>query len=269
VEVNAGLLRAARLPRSRFFIWKNPGGGREIVVFLGEAQPPAGKFALCQRLIAESRVLGVTRVFTFSALATDMETDGRSRAFGIASGAGALEELKRHGVASLSEGTIGGLNGIALAAAAEAGLPAVGLLGEIPSVAPQLPCPNASVSVLKVFRDLAGLPLDLSELEEYGRSMQDQLSQFYEKLKAALQEGLPATEEVVSEEGADPRPEPRVDAARERALADEDAERVERLFREALVDRTKAFELKRELDRLGAFGRYEDRFLDLFERFHE
>jgi hypothetical protein len=48
-------------------------------------------------------------------------------------------------------------------------------------------------------------------------------------------------------------------------LGDEDSERVERLFREARGDRAKAFELKRELDRLGVFARYEDRFLNLFE----
>ncbi|HEX4049176.1 MAG TPA: PAC2 family protein, partial [Elusimicrobiota bacterium] len=97
VEVKSGLLHAARLPRSRLFLWKNPARGREIVVFLGEAQPPAGKLALCQRLIMESVALGVTRVFTFSAMATDMEPSGASRAFGIASDAVALSELKRHG----------------------------------------------------------------------------------------------------------------------------------------------------------------------------
>ena len=58
VEVNDGLLRAARLPRSRLFLWRNPAGGREIVVFLGEAQPPTGKMALCQRLLTECRALG-------------------------------------------------------------------------------------------------------------------------------------------------------------------------------------------------------------------
>ena len=48
-------------------------------------------------------------------------------------------------------------------------------------------------------------------------------------------------------------------------LADEDDELIERLFREALGDRAKGFVLKKELDRLGVFARYEDRFLNLFE----
>jgi hypothetical protein len=38
------------------------------------------------------------------------------------------------------------------------------------------------------------------------------------------------------------------------------------LFDAARQDRAKAFELKQELDRLGRFAEYEDRFLDLFKR---
>ena len=34
----------------------------------------------------------------------------------------------------------------------------------------------------------------------------------------------------------------------------------------ATKDRSKAFELKQELDRLGLFKEYEDRFLDLFKK---
>jgi hypothetical protein len=36
------------------------------------------------------------------------------------------------------------------------------------------------------------------------------------------------------------------------------------MFALAEKDRSKAFELKKELDRLGIFKKYEDRFLDLF-----
>lgn len=259
VEVNVGLLRAAPLPRSRLFLSKNRDGEREIVVFLGEAQPPTGKLALCQRLIMESRSLGVSKVFTFSAMATDMDPRNRSRTFGVASDAESLDELKRHEVALLAEGSITGLNGVVLAAAAEAGLPAVGLLGEMPAVAPQLTCPNAAAAVLKVFRELSGLPLDLSELEEYGRTMQTQLSEFYEKIKDALQETGQAIDEP------EPPARAEVEPLRETLLPDEDSERVERLFREAAGDRAKAFDLKKELDRLGVFSRYEDRFLNLFE----
>ena len=49
-----------------------------------------------------------------------------------------------------------------------------------------------------------------------------------------------------------------VDAAADR--------RIDELFERAKTDRSKAFELKQELDRLGRFKEFEDRFLDLFRK---
>lgn len=49
-------------------------------------------------------------------------------------------------------------------------------------------------------------------------------------------------------------------------LSARDESHIERLFEEATQDRSKAYELKRELDRLEVFADYEDRFLDLFKK---
>ncbi|HAM35854.1 MAG TPA: hypothetical protein DEB40_08565 [Elusimicrobia bacterium] len=265
VDVKGGLLRAARLPRSRLFLSSSASRRCDILVFLGEAQPLSGKLALCQRLITESRTLGVTRVFAFSALVTEMNPGSPSRTFAVASDTASLDELKRHEVSLLKEGQIGGLNGLVLAAAAEAGLPAVGLLGEMPAVAPHLPYPSASAAVLRVFKELSGLALDLGELEEYGRAMQAQLFAIYQRVIQALQESA-QSDETDSEAAAGGQPESHAQTPpRETALAAEDAGRIELLFRQARVDRSKAFALKKELDRLGVFARYEDRFLNLFE----
>jgi hypothetical protein len=53
-------------------------------------------------------------------------------------------------------------------------------------------------------------------------------------------------------------------AAEPGGLAAGDRRRIETLFSEAERDRSRALALKAELDRLGVFERYEDRFLDLF-----
>src|SRR5436853_2247782 len=42
VEVQGGLIKSGRLPRSRLFVWKDPHERRDLVVFIGEAQPPIG-----------------------------------------------------------------------------------------------------------------------------------------------------------------------------------------------------------------------------------
>jgi uncharacterized protein len=55
-----------------------------------------------------------------------------------------------------------------------------------------------------------------------------------------------------------------VELAESDRLSPEDEQRIERLFAQAAEDRSKAYELKRELDRLNVFDQYENRFLDLF-----
>ena len=50
------------------------------------------------------------------------------------------------------------------------------------------------------------------------------------------------------------------------ASVPEDEERIEKLFEIARDDRSRAYELKQELDRLDVFADYENRFLDLFKR---
>jgi proteasome assembly chaperone (PAC2) family protein len=166
VEVDRGIIRCARLPRSRFFVWHDPKEERDLVVFLGEAQPPSGAYAYCRRIIDHAQALGVERVFTFAAMATQMQLDDESRVFGAATGEGILEECRELGLEVLEEGQISGLNGVLLGVAAERGLNGACLLGEMPHSFTQVPFPKASLAVLEAFGPLAGLSLDLTELEE-------------------------------------------------------------------------------------------------------
>src|SRR5262245_28662684 len=62
VEVKGGLIQVPRRPRNRFFVWHNSAGGHDLVVFLGEAQPPLGKYPLCKQIIEYARTQGVERV---------------------------------------------------------------------------------------------------------------------------------------------------------------------------------------------------------------
>src|SRR5262245_59720407 len=65
VVVKDGLIRPGLLPRSRFFVGKDPRGKHDLVVFIGEAQPPAGRLVFCNRLVEFAKRLGVERVYTF------------------------------------------------------------------------------------------------------------------------------------------------------------------------------------------------------------
>src|SRR6516165_4559294 len=75
VEVKEGIIQSGRRPRSRYFVWTDQNHNHDLVVFLGEAQPPVGKYAFCRQMIEFARELGVERVLTFAAMATRMHPE--------------------------------------------------------------------------------------------------------------------------------------------------------------------------------------------------
>lgn len=256
VEVKDGILQPGRRPRNRFFLWTDPNQKHDIVVFLGEAQPPVGKYPFCRQLIGYAKELSIERVFTFAAMATQMHPEHRARVFGAATNAQNLEELKRLELELLQDGHIGGLNGVLLAAAAEADLHGACLLGEMPHIFSQLPFPKASLAILEVFTTIAGIELDFTELAEQSKVVEEQLGELLARVEKTY--GQPTQEE---EEGSIS-----VEAPEDERISSTDEQRIESLFKQATADRRKAFELKQELDRLGVFKEYEDRFLDLFKK---
>lgn len=260
VVVKNGLVKTSNLPRSRLFVWRDPEERHDIVVFIGEAQPPMGKYAFCRRLIRFAQELGVERVFTFAAMATQMSLEDPPRVFAAATDEESLAELRQMELEVLEEGNIGGLNGVLLGAAAEHGLRGSCLLGEMPHVFVQLPNPRASLAVLEAFLPMAGVQLDLTELREQADAVDEQLASLMDRVQQAMREQQQEAQPEASEFAASFEP------PEEEQLAPEDERRIEDLFRQAEADRSKAYELKSELDRLNIFEDYEDRFLDLFKK---
>jgi proteasome assembly chaperone (PAC2) family protein len=262
VEVKDGLIQTARRPRNRFFVWHDPAEKHDLVVFLGEAQPPIGKFPFCRQLVSYARDLGVDRVFTFAAMATRMRPGEPSRVFAAAIDAESLTELRKLDLTVLEDGQISGLNGVLLGAAAEAGLRGSCLLGEMPHVFAQLPFPRASLSILEVFTVLSGIELDTTELAEQAQVVENQLGELLERVERQYGSQTEGEEEDEEEEGFVPE----ATQEEEERVSEGDRTRIEDLFGQAARDRSKAFELKQFLDRIGAFKEYEDRFLDLFKK---
>lgn len=265
IEVKNGVIEPVRRPRNRLFVWTDPHQKHDLIIFLGEAQPPIGKFAFCRQLIDHVRSMGVERVFTFAAMATQMRPDARSRVFAAATDREGVEELKRLELEPLEDGNIGGLNGVLLGAAADAKLRGACLLGEMPHMFAQFPFPKASLGILEAFAVLADLELDLTELAEQAKNMDVQFANLVARVEREYrrQQGEEEGYEA-SEEGEDATPEA---TANEPKTADPaTVQKVEQLFDQAAADRSKAFELKQELDRLGLFKEYENRFLDLFKK---
>lgn len=257
IEVERGLILPRRIPVTTVHAWKDPSGGHDLVLVDGGAQPEQDLAGYCEQLLTMARDLGAGRVCTFAAMATMLRPEASPRVFVAASDRQLLDEAKQSGAEPLAEGDIGGLNGLLIGAAARHGLRGLCLLGEMPYFAGTIGNPKAAAAVLRTFRRLTGIDLDFTEIDGRARAVEALL---VEHLRQAEQR---AASDVATPDAdaAEARPADSSEAARERAR-----ERIESLFVEAARDRGKAPQLKAELDRLGWFAEYEDRFLDLFKR---
>lgn len=273
VTVKSGLLRPKDLPVSAFYAWRDPNRIRDLLVLVAEEQPASGLRRYMDALLAVAAVHGVRRLVTFAAMATPMHPSAQPRVFAAATQDELVAELERDTVTLLREGEISGLNGVFLSSAASRGIPGMCLLGEFPYFASSIAHPGAAAAVLRAFTRFSGIPVDDSELVIEAAKVQQALVRFLERAKKSAQaaelgeepEELAEAEEEGLEDG-DAAPEPPRAASPEPQLAPEVAERIDELFHDAERDRSKAVELKAELDRRGLFRRYEDRFLDLFRK---
>lgn len=264
VLVKQGVIGTPRLPRSVLYRWNDPEGGRDLLVFIGEAQPTAGLYAFAHEMLDRASQLNVERVFTFASMASQLHPSKDPKVFGAATTPPLANELRQRKLTILEDGQIGGMNGVLLGAAAERGMPGLCLLGEIPFFAAGVPNPKAAKAVLGVFSDLAGVHINLDELSQHAETVDAALVDLLDRLREQArerggEEEIPLPEEpgYVVEEDESPE-EPELDPATQA--------RIERMFAEAEQDRSHAVRLKEELDRLGVFHKYENRFLDLFKR---
>lgn len=275
VEVKGGVITPPHLPRGIFFRWNNPGKGRDLLVFLGESQPATGAYAYANELLDRAESLGVGRVVTFASIASGLHPSEDPKVSGVGTDRKTLGELRRVEVQPLEDGQIGGLNGVLLGAAAHRGMAGMALLAEIPFFAAAVPNPKAAKAALSVFSVLAEVDISLQELSKQATAIDRLLIEAMKKIEQQEDgeddEGTPGLVELSAEEPSaepeesGPSPEgeknptpPKLDYPTRR--------RIEALFHEARTDRSKAVELKEELDRLGIYPQYEDRFLDLFRR---
>ena len=275
VEVRGGVIQPARRPRNRFFVWTDPNQRHDLVLFLGEAQPPVGKLPFCRQVIDYARGLGVERVITFAAMATQMRPEHPSRVFGAATDEEGVTELRERELTVLEDGNIGGLNGVLLGAAAGAGLRGTCLLGEMPQVFAQVPFPKASLAILEAFTTLTGVEVDLTELAEQSKAVEEQLGELLEPRRGSVRSASRAargrTRTTTTEDESEfprlrrtrtrwprrPRRAPHEGVEYRYEGPDEPGAAPVRgadrgtVRARAAEDRSKAFELKQELDRLG------------------
>lgn len=261
LDVERGLARVSPIPEDHLFGFLDARTQARLSLMIGEAQPASHGLEYCRRILDRAEKLGVAQVITFAAVAADSHPRDPSRVLGVATQVQGLESLRQHGIETLEAGQIMGMNGLFLAAAAERGISGLCLMGVMPALATSIPYPKASHAVLSAFSRLTDVRIDLGELEEYGQLISQKLSTGLDQLREALKgvQGVQSPEPAPPEFGSETAEE-----ANEPMVGPVERGRIEILFQESSENASKAFELKRELDRLGIFKEYENRFLDLF-----
>lgn len=265
IEVKEGVLQPIEMPAAAFFRWKNPGKGRDLILFISNAQPTNNSLKYARDLLNVAEKYDVERVVTFASLAAGIHPTDLPKVFGVATTQDTLDELRAVEVQPVDIGQIGGMNGLILAVAAQRGLNGICLLAEIPFFAIRLPNPKAARAALSVFTILSTIDISLETLDKQSVVVDKALLEAMDRAERMHERDDEPFTSSESDIPPPPNPTPPTPPPTP-SLSDSDKERIERLFDGAKDDMSQAIRLKSELDRLGVFKQYEGRFLDLFRK---
>lgn len=182
VYVKDNLIEMPGFPEAKFYCWDSGDLGRDIVIFLAEAQPASRSYEYGNIVLDVAQELGVKRVYTLAAALTEHHTT-EPRVLGVASSPELLDELREYDVVQAGDFYIAGLNGLLLGVAQQRGIEAVCLLGETVKYAAKMANPRASQVMLQVLTRLLGVEIDMTELEEYADASDAEIRQMGDEMK--------------------------------------------------------------------------------------
>ena len=268
VYIRNGEVEIPGFTTGEFFYYKNRGGGGDVILFTCDAQPELSKgYEYAEVVTKVAERFNVKKVFTFAAMPAAITHTQKPAVWAAVTHDYLKEGLANRGIRIMEEGKISGLNGLLPGIARKKEMEGVCLLGELPLYTVQMNNPGSSLAVLEALAEIAGLEIDMHELELASGDAQKKIESLfsYFDLDKIFQQGNPAQGESGRQEGSS-RASRMIDRILQggAGLDPSIKKKLEKYFREARSDVSKAGELKAELDKLGLYEEYEDRFLDLF-----
>jgi len=265
VLIKDRIIEMTSLPENKFYYWK--GLDHDLIIFIGEAQPALDKdYEFASKVLDVAEKFGVKRVYTFAAAPAPIPHTKKPKVWCAATSKELLEDLVKYDVVLMEEGHISGLNGLLLGSAKEREIDGVCLLGELPYYTTQIENPKSSQAVLEVLIRILDIKVDIREIEVSAKHTEEEI----EKLDREARETMSKFMDYLKQAE---KPIDSEDIERIKKVFDmytripESAKnKIDQLFSEARKDISRADELKAELDKWGAFGIYEDKFLDLFKK---
>ena len=267
IGVQEGVISLPELPRGNFYFWENKLGGRDLIIFISELQPPPDKGVFyAERILDFASNLGVKEVMTFAALLTTIDYTAKPCVWLAATDKGIIAQFQMMKVKQLGSGQISGLNGLFLGIAKEKNLRGACLLSEIPFYATQIENPRASLVLLEVVEKYLSLikVIDYTELAIAEKIFEEEIGRLLEFIKRPLEaddEEDPITSDDIEQI--------RKSLASQKKIPDSARRKIEELFNKAKDTPHLAMELKKKLDEWHVYSEYEDRFLQLFKEKEE
>ena len=223
VLIRKGILEHLEFPSSRFYFKKTQG--KDVIFFIGEEQPTEGG-----RMYAEGRkayrmanlVLDLAekfecgRIYTSGAAVALIHHTTKPRVWAVPNSENLMAEIRGYDNTVLmsdiegrgGHGNITGLNGLLLGVAKKRGFEAICLMGEIPVYLQGLPLsyPKASKSVLEVLSHSLKIEVNLDNLDESDRKVQQGIEEFYRQIPLEIRGQLDRLKHVAYAQPAEPGP---------------------------------------------------------------
>jgi proteasome assembly chaperone (PAC2) family protein len=177
VMVKDNVVEAPTFPQSRFYYWKNAGGGSDLIIFVGEDQPSSKGYELANCVLDVAEKFNAQRIYTCAAAMTRIHHTESPGVMGVATSQNGAADLKKYDLINAGNLQIAGLNGLLLGVAKERGIEGVCLLGEVPMYATRIQNPMAALAVLEVMSRMLGVEVDLAELRHMAREAKQRMKQ--------------------------------------------------------------------------------------------
>jgi len=94
IFVKDNLVETPKFPEGKFFYWDSEGEGKDLIIFLAEAQPAFGSYEYANMVLDVAQKFEVKRVYTLAAALTEYHPD-QPRVLGAAISPELLEELRK------------------------------------------------------------------------------------------------------------------------------------------------------------------------------
>jgi proteasome assembly chaperone (PAC2) family protein len=178
VLVEDSIIEAPQFPRSKFYYRKNDRkGGSDLVLFLGDDQPPTKGYDLAHCILDVALRFHVQRVYTCAAALTRIHHTEQPKVWGVGTNQVLVEELKKLNLKQKGNLQIAGLNGLLLGVAKERDIDGMCLLGEVPMYASRMPNPMAALAVIKVLAKMLEIEVDTVELTRMADEAREKMKQ--------------------------------------------------------------------------------------------